>query len=350
MAFNWRVVWNVLSILLLAATAYFFKSIWTFREEADRIGIKYNSFSDLWFAGQVLAIICLLRGFGTWAFKPMLVRRLKQVDELNFELKKHKITKEFLSFLWYVFASVYGNIALYDHPYIPSYLNGSGSCEGLVLDYGNRSGDPVINKYYMIQSAHHMYSLLDHLFIAKREKDFAEMALHHLCAMSAIIFSYFTNQVAFGATILLIHDYGDIFLNLGKFLKDTKLVPSKFSFLVDLVYILIFLSWFGPRVFLTATCVLPAGVYYRHFDHKVSPHLEPLRELMHFVDILQIFLVFVIMLLNFYWSYVIVYIGIQRIKSKKADFVVYSQGEKAKPESPSVVACTEPASLSSQKE
>jgi hypothetical protein len=350
MAFNWRVVWNVLSILLLSATAYFFKSIWTFREEADRIGIKYNSFSDLWFAGQVLAIILVLRMLGSWAFKPMLVRRLERVDRLNFELKKHKITREFLSFLWYVFASVYGNVALYQHPYIPSCLNGSNTCEGLILDYGNRSGDPVINRFYMIQSAHHMYSLIEHLFITKREKDFAEMALHHLCAMSAIIFSYFTNQIAFGATILLIHDYGDIFLNLGKILKDTKLVPPKVNFLVDIVYGLIFISWFGPRVFLIATCVLPAGIYYRHFDHKFDPLYTNLRDQMTLVDLLQIFLVFVIMLLNLYWSYVIVYIGVQRIKAKNgADFVVYSQGEKAKPESPSVVACTEPAPASESK-
>jgi hypothetical protein len=348
MNFNWRIVWNILSVMLLAANAYFFKSIATFRDEADRIGLKYNSFSDLWYAAQVLVVICVLRGLGTWAFKPMLVNRLRQVDPLNFELKKNKITKEFLSFLWYVFASVYGNVALYNHPYIPSWLNGSGTCEGLTLDYGNRVGDSVINKYYMIQSAHHMYSLLDHIFLSKKEKDFAEMALHHVCAMSAILFSYFTNQVAFGATILLIHDYGDIFLNLGKFLKDTKLTPPKMSFLVDIVYVLLFLTWFFPRVVLISGCVLPAGIYYRHFDLKLeSPGLKNLADLTTYVDALQIAMVFVIMVLNCYWSFVIIYIGVQRVKAKKgADFVVYSQGEKAKPESPSVLACTEPDSQS----
>lgn len=340
MAFNWRIVWNVLSILLLSATAYFFKSIWTFREEADRVGVKYNSFSDLWFAGQVLVTIVALRWLGNRAFRTMLVKRLEEVDKLNFDMKKHKITREFLSFLWYVFITIYGNIALYQHPYIPTCLNGSNTCEGLVLDYGNRSGDPIINKYYMIQSAHHMYSLLEHLFISKREKDFAEMALHHLCAMSAIIFSYFTNQVAFGATILLIHDYGDIFLNLGKFLRDIKMMLP----LVDIIYLCLFVFWFVPRVYMIVTCVLPAGIYYRHFDHRFDPANTNLREQMTLVDSLQIFMVFVIMLLNLYWSYVIVYIGVMRLKANKAaEFVVFSQGEKAKPESPSAGACMEPA-------
>jgi len=198
----------------------------------------------------------------------------------------------------------------------------------------------------MIQIAHHMYSLLDHLFIVKREKDWAEMALHHFCAMSAIFFSYFTNQVAFGSTILLIHDYGDIFLNLGKFLKDTKITPPKFSWLVDIVFVLLFVTWFFPRVVLICGCVLSAGIYHRQINFILEdPRLAILDSHMRIVDALQIFMVTVIMILNAYWSYVILNVGIHRIKAKKGqEFVVYTQGEKYKAESPSVVACTERSS------
>lgn len=344
MAFNIRLLWNMLSLMLLAMSLYLVKSIWTFREEADKVGIKYNSFTDLYSAGGYLLLIICVRYVAELYLKPILVERLRQVDQLNFNVKKDKVTKEFISFLWYVFITIYGNIALYNHSYIPTYLNGSSTCEDLTLDYARKSGDPVINKYYMIETAHHMFSLLHHLFVAKRTQDFSEMSLHHFCAMAAIIFSYYTNQVPFGATILLAHDYGDIFLNLGKFLKDTKVVPQKISFIVDIVFVNIFVWWFFPRVVFISACVLPAGVYYRHFNHTFDPELTALRDSKALVDALQIFMVFVIMLLNLWWSWVILNIGLQRLKAKNgSEFVVYVQGEKYKAESPSAVAADDPS-------
>lgn len=309
------------------------------------MGVKYNSFNDLYSALGYLTLIITIRWILQTFLKPTFVERLRQVDQLNFEVKKDKVTKEFVSFLWYVFITVYGCIALYDHPYIPSVYGGSGTCEGLVLDYGHRVGDEILKKYYMIQSAHHMYSLLHHLFVAKKTQDWAEMSLHHFCAMSAIFFSYFTNQVGFGSTILIAHDYGDVFLNFGKFLKDTKVVPPRVSWIVDVVFVVIFVSWFFPRVVLISSCVLPAGIYYRHFNHKYNKNYEALRDAMTFVDALQILMVFVIMLLNLYWSWVILNMGYHRIKAKKGqEYVVYVQGEKYKPESPSVVAAENPSS------
>lgn len=350
MGFNFRVLWNILSMILIATSLYFFKSIWTFREEADKIGAKYNSFTDLYEAAFYLLLIAGVRFLAELYLKPIFVERVRQVDKLNFDLKKDKVTKEFISFLWYTFITIYGNIALYNHPYIPTYMNGAGKCEDLVLDYGNRSGDSVINRYYMIETAHHMFSLLHHVFVAKRQVDYAEMLLHHFCAMSAIIFSYYTNQVAFGATILLAHDYGDVFINCGKFLKDTKVIPQKFSFLIDIVYLNILFWWFFPRVVFIAGCVLPAGTYYRHFDHRYDPKFESLREAMTLVDSLQIFMVFVIMLLNLWWSWAILKMGIRKMRAQTgSEFVVECQGEITKPESPSAVAAGDPSALAKDK-
>ena len=331
MAANIRTLWNVLSVFLITAIVVLFRSIFVFREEADRIGIKYNSFEDIYQMLYALFIIISVRMVATALLKPTFIKRLKEVDQVNFELKKDKVCKEFLSMLWYIFAVAYGNIALFNHPYIPSVLNGGGSCDGLIRDYGMFRGDEIIRKYYIVQSAHHLYSLADHVFIAKKREDFSEMALHHICARAAIFFSYYTNQLALGATILLIHDFGDVFLNMAKITRDMKLF-SKVPWILDIIVVLLFITWFFPRVVLINTCVLPPGIYTRHFDPTLlNAQTEELGRKMLFVDSLQIFLVFVIMLLNLWWSGVILMTGYRKFSSKKGEsYVISTQGEKAK--------------------
>ena len=324
-----RTLWNFLSLFLLLIIVLMFKSIFSFQEQAQMLGIRYNSFTDLYQVCIALCAIVFIRSVTTVLLKPTFVKRLREVDQVNFELKKNKVTKEFLSTLWYIFAVVYGNLALYNHPYIPTWLNGSGTCDGLTVHFASYVGDPVINKYYIIQTAHHLYSLLDHVLVSKWEKDFAEMALHHICAISAIFFSYYTNQIAFGATILLIHDYGDIFLNLGKTVRDQKILPS-YPWILDGIYVLLFVTWFVPRVVLINLCVLPAGIYTRQFALKLEdPMLDKLRLDMTLVDGVQIFMVFVIMLLNTYWSYVIARSGYNKLMKKGQGYVIHTQGEKS---------------------
>lgn len=346
MAFNVRVIWKMLTALLVGICIYLYFSIWTFREEADKVGVPYNSFSDVYYVVQWTALIAIVRAALNWLIRPLLVKRVQQVDPLNFDLKKKKIAKEFTSSLWYIFATVYGHIALYDHPYLPTWLLGSGTCEGLILDYGMRVGDAAIKKYFLMQAGHHLYSLVEHILYGLRQPDASETTLHHFCTMSSIMFSYFTNQLAFGATILMIHDYGDILLNLGKFLRDIDLKPIGLGWMVDACYVALVFAWIGPRVGLVSTCVLPAGIYYRHFNHRLeNPAYSSLQQKMAPVDALQIFMVSIIMLLNVYWSVLILKIGYTKFTAEKgvSQFVLYNQGERFKAESPSVGAAKEPS-------
>jgi TLC domain len=333
MAFNIRILWNCLSVFLVSVSLYFITCIFRFRTEAQKLGVEFNEFSDLYTALGCLLVIIAFRYVGTLTLQSYLQVRLKAVEsDLDmYELKKNKVTKEFLSFLWYTFITLYGNLALRGHPYIPSILGGGGTCEGIALDYARKRGDPLINFYYMIQSAHHMYSLLDHMFVTKKGKDFAEMALHHICAITAILFSYFTNQVAFGAVVLLIHDYGDVFLNLGKFVRDFKFAPN---WMLNVIFMLLLLTWMVPRCFMICFCVLPAGIYTRHFNPQLNDdRFTSLQDMMFYVDLLQIFFVIVIMLLNAWWSWFILRTAYLRYfaANKITGFVIHTQGEKVEP-------------------
>ncbi len=131
-----------------------------------------------------------------------------------------------------------------------------------------------VKAYYMILLGHHVHSLLELIHGYKIRSDFSEMALHHIATVSAMIMSYFGNQVAMGITVLAAHNIGDIFINLAKFCRDLKFLKG---WSMDLLFVVVFTSWFVPRVILISTCVLPAGIYTRHFAPGVYPaRLSPL--------------------------------------------------------------------------
>lgn len=126
----------------------------------------------------------------------------------------------------------------------------------------------------MIQLAHHMHSLLELIHGYKLRADVPEMALHHIATVSAMLMSYFGNQVSMGIAVLSAHNIGDIFVNVAKFSRDLKLVKG---IPANLLFVTLFLSWFVPRVVLVSGCVLPAGIYTRQIQDDVYPsHIAPL--------------------------------------------------------------------------
>ena len=149
---------------------------------------------------------------------------------------------------------------------MPRSFLGGCSCEEIITKWPRYQVTPDIKRYYMIQLAHHIHSLLELCGGARLRSDVAEMSLHHIATVSAMLFSYFSNQVATGITVLIAHNVGDIFINLAKFSRDTKLVKGLSA---DLLFIALFVSWFFPRVVLISTCVLPAGIITRHFEQGI---------------------------------------------------------------------------------
>ena len=92
-------------------------------------------------------------------------------------------------------------------------------------------------------------------------------------------FSYFTNHFPTGATILFIHDIGDIFLNLSKYVRDSALCSKKYAWGEYVLFITLVFTWFYPRVVMNLQCIIPAGLYTRHFtDYSTGDlALEDLR-------------------------------------------------------------------------
>ena len=83
------------------------------------------------------------------------------------------------------------------------------------------------------------------------------MVLHHLIAITLIVFSYFAGQIPIGLCVLMCHDIGDVFLNLGKMSRDLALLPNR---ALDFMYLLILVTWLYPRCYVTSTTYIWMGI------------------------------------------------------------------------------------------
>ena len=151
---------------------------------------------------------------------------------------------------------------------MPTIFLGGSKCPDIISRWPYYPVAAGIKNYYMIQLGHHVHSLIELVHGYKLRNDVPEMALHHIATVSAMLMSYFGNQVAMGITVLAAHNVGDIFINLAKFTRDLKIVKGLSA---DLVFITLFISWFVPRVVLISVCVLPAAIYTRHLEKGVYP-------------------------------------------------------------------------------
>lgn len=262
-------VWFGLTVLIGAGIVMQAKTIFVFQVEADRLGVETNRLSDLNFMLVTLLVITVLRWAAALYIRPKVYARLLIVDPEGYEAKKDKNARSFIGFLWYVFSTVasfkqvYGVLLLWNHPYLPRVYGGGCDCDDIMKGWPYFPIGEEVKRYYMVMLAHHVYSLLELLVGLHNRTDGPEMILHHVATVSVMLFSYYTNHVSCGVTVLAAHNVGDIMINLAKFTRDLKLVGSMGA---NLVFCTLFLSWFVPRCLVISACVLKAMFNTRVYE------------------------------------------------------------------------------------
>ena len=277
-----------------------FRSIFIFRSEAPKYGIVPNSFSDLYITAVAMCFIFVYRLIAYRHALPKVEARMKIIDPQCTEKQVYKITRCRVGLMWYGFQTIYGIYLFYDHPYVPTLFFGRCKCKEIAAFWPRHETTSDIRRFYMIVFAHHLYSLIELLLEYRKRFDAAEMLLHHIATVSIMIFSYFTNNVASGITVLTAHNIGDVFANLVKYSRDVKLMKG---FMLDLLAVSFFCSWVLPRVFLMSMCVLPAVIYTRFFEEGIyDVDIQPLVYQMNSFDVVVAVILSTIVLLNVYWS------------------------------------------------
>lgn len=80
-----------------------------------------------------------------------------------------------------------------------------------------------------------------------------------------IIFSYLTNQWLIGIFVLLVHDYSDFGLTIGRAYKDYRHAKK---WMIDVLYIHGFLTWIVGRILLfISVCIVPS-IYAAYYASK----------------------------------------------------------------------------------
>lgn len=119
----------------------------------------------------------------------------------------------------------------------------------------------------MVQTSSHLHALLLLMvYGTKIELKYWEYLLHHTLAASLLYFSAVYNTTTHGVVVLILHDFSDIFLALGRAVADLSKVPKV---VVYSLFMSIQLSWIYTRVY-----VFPMLIWESYHGCKALVNLE----------------------------------------------------------------------------
>ena len=163
------------------------------------------------------------------------------------EVNRRKVVK-FGEAMWrsmfYCSFCVLGFITLCRPTYVPWLLDTSEN-------FNNWPHHPIstlMNFYYQIELGCYIHQL--HWTEVNRS-DALEMILHHVITIALILGSYLINFTRVGTSILLCHDFADIFLEIGKCFNYTSKTPefkSIASPVTDFLFVCFSLSFLITRL------------------------------------------------------------------------------------------------------
>lgn len=265
--FEFGTSFDMLWILLLPAAVlvsfYVFNDIFDMRDELRKSGYpnpdkRLRSFREIWKMLFVCVSTYVLKQSLHKITNPYLNRRLAA---MNFPDHTQRLERlhDFSLGLWFYGASVcFTYYTFYGNANVTWMLGGSETTID-ALNYwpDPRSGElPYIEYFYPIQMGYHLHNLIFHTICRTHKATYIEMFLHHYLTWYLQFFSYFNSYEAFGLTVIMCHDIGDLIMNTAKIVRDLQLMSG---WRLDLYYGLVVISWAYPRVIVASLTYLPSA-------------------------------------------------------------------------------------------
>ncbi|XP_069185623.1 ceramide synthase 6 [Procambarus clarkii] len=196
----------------------------------------------------------------------------------------NKFTK-FMECSWqctyYTFIFLYGLYVMCGKPWLWDILY-------CWYDFPNHSVDDDVWWYYMISLSFYWSMTFTHFFEIKR-KDFWQMFFHHLVTIALITFSWTCNLTRIGTLVLIVHDCADIPLQLAK-----MSIYSGHKAFCDAVFAIFAVLWVITRVGIYPMWIL----YSTAVD---APTIVPMFPAYYIFNSL----LFTLLFLHVYWTYLI---------------------------------------------
>lgn len=279
-----------------------------------------------------LVVFTCIRSTFDYMFKERLLQRAARGDPINYKVKQHKIVKEVFGSFWYTVLSVLGYVLFYGSDMLPTTCGGTAPCTGMMDSYLLEDADWRIKHYFMLQLAFHTHTLVTYELVNRKARfpEYHEIMLHHFLATVLVALCYYCSFFSYGVTILVASDITDILLDFGKSNRDLKFIPS--STFETCLYLIMVVAWFFLRMYIVPVCLvyssllLAYNLYYRNYDYfnKYSRlFVDDFFELY----LVKIFLLGILVILNIYWSYLILRIGYNRLFKKDLNFTNVGHGE-----------------------
>jgi TLC domain len=128
------------------------------------------------------------------------------------------------------------------------------------------------------------------------------MSVHHFATVFSIIFSYLTNFEEFGMLVLIMSDISDCLLSFAKSCRDLHLASDK---VIDIVFGVMISTWLYTRILCLPICFFQSSTRFAAIvpayvmgNEVVTEMFKSCRFGVYFI----IFNVYVIVLLNLYWT------------------------------------------------
>src|SRR3990167_60225 len=270
-------------------------------------------------------------------FRNEVYKRVKLNDPINFELKKDKSLKEAFCSAWYLAMTIMGVYFFANTDYLPTPCFGSGNCEDMPRKLFTRENHWTVRMYFMIQFAYHTHTLVYYELANRKKKlpEYNEMMLHHILAVGLIILCYTSGYFNYGISFLMIADFTDFFLNLGKADRDLRLTQGWKIQLFDLCFAGVVVSCTYLRAYVIPWCVLRSCYLalwktwqgqYNFWDH---PTLQKYASKLVAFYAVKAVLLSVLGIMNFYWVTIILQMTYRRIFLKqKTPYANPAHGDK----------------------
>lgn len=143
--------------------------------------------------------------------------------------RSYTLVKWEYSIIYYLLSSVAAYLVLKNTIYFPIWFGGKGNSLFLFNNYPDLSEAPFeMEVFYIIQFGKHLSRAISHLFI-RPEGNYFEYALHHCLSVFLIFYSYTMDLWLIGTLVLLLHDFTDFTLILGRAYKVNVLFNIGFS-------------------------------------------------------------------------------------------------------------------------
>ena len=249
------IIWNtfwflciLLSIVLIFASCFFIND---FNNNIKKYNLNYSwpKFSDLFPSLYFLPIVICFKLFIEYISKGFveycLSKKYKQPNMKKLGDKyRHKLATHIYKIIFYTGITIFGYYILKDLPYFPKSMGGKGYISAMFLpgfpnSYFHQK-PPLFDFYYNINLAY-FYCDFIFLLVSERKTDFINMLLHHICAISLIIFSFITNYSNIGCLVIFCHMQSDILGHITRFIVQTDqhiffIGFFGVAFVVDFIY------------------------------------------------------------------------------------------------------------------